>query len=47
MYLYQLSIEKKVLLPQNAEKTYKELVRMGMPNGDGYSLKTFMKYYKR
>lgn len=47
MYLYQLSIEKKVLLPQNAEKTYKELVRMGMPDGEGYSLKTFMKYYKR
>lgn len=47
MYLLQLSAEKKVLLPQNAEKAYKELVRMGMPDGDGYSLKTFMKYYKR
>ena len=47
IYLSQLSAEKKVLLPQNAEKAYKELVRMGMPDGDGYSLKTFMKYYKR
>ena len=46
-YLSQLSDDKKVLLPQNAEKTYKELVRMGMPDGEGYSLKTFMKYYKR
>ena len=46
-YLQQLSIEKKVLLPQIAEKAYSELVRLGMPNGDGYSLKTFMKYYKR
>ena len=46
-YLYQLKNEKKVMLPQNAEKTYHELVRMGMPGGEGYSLKTFMKYYRR
>lgn len=46
-YLSQLSGEQKVLLPQNAEKAYKELVRLGMPDGEGYSLKTFMKYYKR
>ena len=46
-YLLQLRDEKKVLLPQNAEKAYKELVRLGMPDGEGYSLKTFMKYYKR
>jgi hypothetical protein len=46
-YLLKLSNEDKVLLPQNAEKAYKELVRLGMPDGDGYSLKTFMKYYKR
>lgn len=46
-YLTQLSNDKKVLLPQNAEKAYNELVRLGMPNGEGYSLKTFMKYYKR
>ena len=46
-YLSQLSVEKKVLLPQNAEKAYNELVRLGMPDGEGYSLKTFMKYYKR
>ena len=46
-YLLQLSGEQKVLLPQNAEKAYNELVRLGMPDGEGYSLKTFMKYYKR
>lgn len=46
-YLLQLKAERKVLLPQNAEKAYNELVRLGMPSGEGYSLKTFMKYYKR
>ena len=46
-YLSQLSDDKKVLLPQNAEKAYNELVRLGMPDGEGYSLKTFMKHYKR
>ena len=45
-YLSQLSEAQKVLLPQNAEKAYNELVRLGMPDGEGYSLKTFMKYYK-
>ena len=42
-----MSNAQKVLLPQNAERAYNELVRLGMPNGEGYSLKTFMKYYKR
>ena len=46
-YLSQLSEALKVLLPQNAEKAYNELVRLGMPDGEGYSLKTFTKYYKR
>lgn len=46
-YLKGLSDAQRVLLPQNAEKAYNELVRLGMPNGEGYSLKTFMKYYKR
>ena len=46
-YLTSLSDDRKVLLPQNAEKAYNELVRLGMPDGEGYSLKTFMKYYKR
>ena len=46
-YLSKLKDDKKVLLPQNAERAYNELVRLGMPNGGGYSLKTFTKYYKR
>lgn len=46
-YLLQLGNDKQILLPQNAEKMYNELVRMGMPNGDGYKMKTFMKYYTR
>ena len=46
-YLTQLSDDKKVMLPQNAERAYNELVRLGMPDGEGYSLKTFTKYYKR
>ena len=46
-YLSKLNDDKKVLLPQNAERAYNELVRLGMPNGEGYSQKTFTKYYKR
>jgi hypothetical protein len=46
-YLEEMRDEKKVLLPQIAEKLYNELVRLGMPDGEGYSLKTFMRYYKR
>ena len=46
-YLSQLSEAQKVLLPQNAEKAYNELVRLGLPDGEGYSLKTFTTYYKR
>lgn len=44
-YLKQLTKEKKILLPQMAEVAYAELVRMGMPSGEGFSKKTFMKYY--
>ncbi len=46
-YLTHLSDDKKVLLPQNAERAYNELVRLGMPDTEGYALKTFTKYYKR
>ena len=46
-YLLQMREEQKILLPQNSERAYTELVRMGMPDGEGFSLKTFMKYYKR
>ena len=46
-YLKKMADEKRILLPQNAEKVYNELVRMGMPNGEGYSLKTFRNCYVR
>lgn len=46
-YLKQLADEKKILLPQNSEKAYNELVRIGMPDGEGFSLKTFQKYYTK
>lgn len=44
-YLKQMVVDKRILLPQNAEKMYNELVRIGMPNGDGYTLKTFRNCY--
>ena len=31
----------------NFAQNLKKQARMGMPTGDGYSLKTFMKYYQR
>ena len=46
-YLTQLKNEKKVLLPPNPSAAYKELVRLGMPDGEGFNEKTFQKYYKR
>ena len=46
-YLYEMSCDKKILLPQNAEKAYEELVRMGMPDGECFTLKTFRNCYKR
>ena len=46
-YLMQLKDEKKVLLPPNPSVAYAELVRMGMPNGDGFNEITFRKYYNK
>ena len=46
-YLTKLESEEKIYLPQSADSAYTELVRMGMPDGEGFSLKTFMKYYKK
>ncbi len=46
-YLLEMKKEHKVLLPQSSSAAYNELVRMGMPHGEGFSEKTFMKYYKR
>ena len=46
-YLKELAEAKNILLPQSAEAAYNELCRMGMPDGDGFSVKTFMKYYRK
>ena len=46
-YLYKMSLNEKILLPQNPSIAYKELTRIGMPDGDGFNLKTFQKYYKK
>lgn len=40
-YLNDLRKERKVLLPESPGAAYKELVRMGMPTGDGFSEKYF------
>ena len=46
-YLKHQADTEKVLLPFNAEKIYNELVRMGMPDGEGYTLKTFRNCYMK
>ncbi|MBP3789879.1 MAG: hypothetical protein J6I52_09725 [Prevotella sp.] len=46
-YLMQLKDEKKVLLPPNPSAAYAELVRMGMPDGEGFNENTFRKYYNK
>ena len=46
-YLVGLKGEKKVLLPPNPSIAYAELVRMGMPNGEGFNETTFRKYYNK
>ena len=45
-YLLQWRKENKVLLPLSPSSAYSELVRMGMPNGEGFSESTFRNYYK-
>lgn len=45
VYLKELKIKGKVLLPSAPAVLYKELVRMGMPTGDGYSEKYFSNNY--
>jgi hypothetical protein len=42
-----MSVDSKALLPLSPTVAYVELVRMGMPDGEGFSEKTFQKYYKR
>ena len=44
-HLQQMKKDHKVLLPQAPSIAYMELVRMGMPCGDGFNESTFRKYY--
>ena len=44
-YLKLMADEKKILLPQSPSVAYAELVRMGMPSGEGFNESTFRKYY--
>lgn len=46
-YLMRLKGEKRVMLPPNPKVAYAELVRMGMPHGEGFNETTFRKYYNK
>ena len=46
-YLKELKQKGKVLLPSVAAVMYNQLVRMGMPTGDGYSEKHFSNSYTK
>ena len=46
-YLKELKQKGKVLLPSASAVMYKELVRLGMPTGEGYSEKHFTNSYTR
>lgn len=46
-YLNTMAKEELILQPANPTTAYEELTRMGMPKTDGYSYKTFQKYYRK
>lgn len=46
-YLKESRKNRKVLLPETPSVAYAELVRMGMPNGEGFSEKYFSSCYLR
>ena len=46
-YLQEMEAKDDVLLPQMPSIVYAELVRMGMPQGEGYGEKYFTKHYRR
>ena len=46
-YLKELKQKGKVMLPSNSAIMYNELVRLGMPTGDGYSEKHFSNSYTK
>lgn len=46
MYLKEMCDAKKLLLPIMPSLAYSELVRIGMPSGEGFNESTFRRYYK-
>ena len=46
-YLKKQAQKEKLFLPPNPSFVYQELVRLGMPTGDGYSEKYFSACYKK
>ena len=46
-YLKELKQKGKVMLPSNSSIMYNELVRLGMPTGEGYSEKHFTNSYMK
>lgn len=46
MYLKEMCDNKKLLLPLMPSLAYAELVRIGMPSGEGFNESTFRRYYK-
>ena len=45
MYMKEMAKEKQILLPPMPSVAYAELVRMGMPDGEGFSEKYFKNHY--
>ena len=46
-YLTELKLKGKVMLPPSPSIMYNELVRLGMPTGNGYSEKHFTNSYMK
>ena len=46
-YLKEQKQNGKLMLPSNPSNMYNELVRLGMPNGEGFSEKNFSNNYVR
>ena len=46
-YLKEQKQDGKLMLPSNPSNMYNELVRLGMPNGEGFSEKNFSNSYMK
>ena len=46
-YLKEQKQNGKLMLPSNPSNMYNELVRLGMPNGEGFSEKNFINSYMK